>query len=110
MDMILNKAYLTVCAHVLAHTGKVTKNAPSTSKNGKRTQCDILRHKLALITGASRSRLWRSETGAAGVGTGVLAHISCPLDTCGDSIGPQLLADYCPISSRRAFTRPMTSV
>ena len=46
----------------------------------ERTQCGISQRQLALMTGTSRSYLWKIETGAAGVGIDVLIRIAEALD------------------------------
>ena len=46
----------------------------------ERTRCGISQRQLALMTGTSRSYLWKIETGAADVGIDVLIRIAGALD------------------------------
>lgn len=46
----------------------------------ERTQRGITQRQLALMTGTSRSYLWKIETGAADVGIDVLIRIAKALD------------------------------
>ncbi len=46
----------------------------------ERTRCGISQRQLALMTGTSRSYLWKIETGAADVGIDVLIRIARALD------------------------------
>ncbi len=46
----------------------------------ERTRCGISQRKLALMTGTSRSYLWKIETGAADVGVDALIRIARALD------------------------------
>lgn len=46
----------------------------------ERTRCGMSQRQLALMTGTSRSYLWKIETGAADVGIDVLIRIAKALD------------------------------
>lgn len=46
----------------------------------ERTRCGMSQRQLALMTGTSRSHLWKIETGAADVGIDVLIRIAKALD------------------------------
>lgn len=46
----------------------------------ERTRCGITQRQLALMTGTSRSYLWKIEIGAADVGIDVLIRIARALD------------------------------
>lgn len=56
------------------------KRAIGARIRAERTRCGISQRQLALMTGTSRSYLWRIETGAADVGIDVLVRIAKALD------------------------------
>lgn len=56
------------------------KRAIGSRIRAERTQCGISQRKLALMTGTSRSYLWKIEIGAADVGIDVLIRIARALD------------------------------
>lgn len=56
------------------------KRAIGARIRAERTRCGISQRQLALMTGTSRSYLWRIETGAADVGIDVLIRIAKALD------------------------------
>lgn len=56
------------------------KRALGSRIRAERTRCDISQRRLALMTGTSRSYLWKIETGAADVGIDVLIRIARALD------------------------------
>ena len=58
------------------------KRAIGSRIRAERIRCGISQRKLALMTGTSRSYLWKSETGAADVGIDVLARISPARSAC----------------------------
>ena len=58
----------------------VEKRAIGSRIRAERTRCGISQRQLALMTGTSRSYLWKIETGAADVGIDVLIRIAKALD------------------------------
>ena len=56
------------------------KRAIGARIRAERTRCGISQRQLALMTGTSRSYLWKIETGAADVGIDVLVRIAKALD------------------------------
>ena len=56
------------------------KRAIGSRIRAERTRCGISQRRLALMTGTSRSYLWKIETGAADVGIDVLIKIARALD------------------------------
>lgn len=52
------------------------KQAIDARIRAERTRCGISQRQLALMTGTSRSYLWKIETGAADVGIDVLIRIA----------------------------------
>lgn len=56
------------------------KRAIGARIRAERTRCGISQRQLALMTGKSRSYLWKNETGAADVGIDVLIRIAKALD------------------------------
>lgn len=56
------------------------KQAIDARIRAERTRCGISQRQLALMTGTSRSYLWKIETGAADVGIDVLIRIAKALD------------------------------
>ncbi len=56
------------------------KRAIGARIRAERTRCGISQRQLALMTGTSRSYLWKIETGAADVGIDVLIRIARALD------------------------------
>ena len=58
----------------------LSKRAIGARIRAERTRCGISQRQLALMTGTSRSYLWKIETGAADVGIDVLIRIAKALD------------------------------
>lgn len=56
------------------------KRAIGSRIRAERTRCGISQRRLALMTGTSRSYLWKIEIGAADVGIDVLIRIAHALD------------------------------
>ena len=56
------------------------KRSPGSRIVAERTRRSITQRQLALMTGTSRSYLWKIETGAADVGIDVLIRIAKALD------------------------------
>lgn len=56
------------------------KQAIDARIRAEHTRCGISQRQLALMTGTSRSYLWKIETGAADVGIDVLIRIAKALD------------------------------
>lgn len=56
------------------------KRAIGSRIRAERTRCGISQRQLALMTGTSRSYLWKIEIGAADVGIDVLIRIARALD------------------------------
>lgn len=56
------------------------KRALGSRIRSRRTECGISQRQLALMTGTSRSYLWKIETGTADVGIDVLIRIAQALD------------------------------
>ena len=56
------------------------KRAIGSRIRAERTRCGTSQRRLALMTGTSRSYLWKKETGAADVGIDVLIRIARALD------------------------------
>lgn len=56
------------------------KQAIGARIRAERTRCGISQRQLALMTGTSRSYLWKIGTGAADVGIDVLIRIAKALD------------------------------
>lgn len=56
------------------------KRAIGARIRAERTRCGISQRQLALMTGTSRSYLWKIETGTADVGIDVLIRIAKALD------------------------------
>ncbi|MBM6813742.1 helix-turn-helix transcriptional regulator [Olsenella uli] len=56
------------------------KRAIGARIRAERTRCGISQRQLALMSGTSRSYLWKIETGTADVGIDVLIRIAKALD------------------------------
>ena len=56
------------------------KRAIGARIRAERTRCGIYQRQLALMSGTSRSYLWKIETGTADVGIDVLIRIAKALD------------------------------